>query len=184
MKIDKDKLKEHFINELPGTHHDFTSFTGWKVIGSVNVKDSISIEMLSTGLVNIYVFQTDSSAWPEEFGIALIGRNYGADYMVLVSPECPEIYFMMPEEILDKLEEVLVPGYNVGDVLTNEDLIKDLIIKRIYPSRNIDTGDSSSKITWWNGINSITTSPITYTTSSLSSSASDPGSANYYTTTF
>lgn len=183
MKIDKDKLKEHFINELPGTHHDFTSFTGWKVIGSVNVKDSISIEMLSTGLVNIYIFQTDSSAWPEEFGIALIGRNYGADYMVLVSPECPEIYFMMPEEILDKLEEVLVPGYNVGDVLTNEDLIKDLIIKRIYP-HGIDTGDSSSKITWWNDINSITTSPITYTTSSLSSSASDPGSANYYTTTF
>lgn len=181
MKIDKDKLKEHFINELPGTHHDFTSFTGWKVIGSVNVKDSISIEMLSTGLVNIYVFQTDSSAWPEEFGIALIGRNYGADYMVLVSPECPEIYFMMPEEILDKLEEVLVPGYNVGDVLTNEDF-QDFLVKKIYP-HGIDTGDSSGGITWWNNANSITTSPITYTTSSLSST-SDPGSANYYTTTF
>lgn len=182
MKIDKDKLKEYFINELPGTHHDFTSFTGWKVIGSVNVKDSISIEMLSTGLVNIYVFQTDSSAWPEEFGIALIGRNYGADYMVLVSPECPETYFTMPEEILDRLEEVLVPGYDIGDVLTNEDF-QDFLNKKIY-SRGIDTGDSSGGITWWNNANSITTSPITYTTSSLSSSASDPGSANYYTTTF
>ena len=183
MKIDKNKLKEHFINELPGTHHDFTSFTGWKVIGSVDIKDknSFSTELLVSGLVSVYVFQTDSSAWPEEFGIALIGRNYGADYMVLVSPECPEIYFMIPEEILDKLEEVLVPGYDIGDVLTNEDF-QDFLNKEIYP-HGIDTGDSSGGITWWNNANSITTSPITYTTSSLSST-SDPGSANYYTTTF
>lgn len=183
MKIDKNKLKEHFINELPGTHHDFTSFTGWKVIGSVDIKDknSFSTELLVSGLVSVYVFQTDSSAWPEEFGIALIGRNYGADYMVLVSPECPEIYFTMPEEILDRLEEVLVPGYDIGDVLTNEDF-QDFLVKKIYP-HGIDTGDSSGGITWWNNANSITTSPITYTTSSLSST-SDPGSANYYTTTF
>ena len=32
-------------------------------------------------------------------------QNTG-DYLVIVSPECPEVYFTMPEEIIDKIKDI------------------------------------------------------------------------------
>lgn len=169
MKIDNEKLKEYFLIFLPSeTYNNFNSFVGWKVIGSINIEPDSTI---LTGLT-IHAFQTDSSAWPEEFKIAMIGNNF--NYMVLVSQECPEVYFTIPEEILDKLKNILVPEC----IMENSELLKQLQEALIQKGLT----DTYNKPTWYGDLDSITYESCKdssgYTTTS---SATTISKSNYIT---
>lgn len=101
----EEKLKEYFLKEE--IFNGFSDFSGYRVLGTFQSFSKYGT-LISSG---IKIFKTESIAWVEEFRIGII-QNIG-DYLVIVSPECPEVYFTMPEEIIDKIKDI----YNAGDYI-------------------------------------------------------------------
>lgn len=96
--MSEEKLKEYFLKEE--IFNGFSDFSGYRVLGTFQSSPKYGI-LISSG---IKIFKTESIAWVEEFRIGII-QNIG-DYLVIVSPECPEVYFTMPEEIIDKIKDI------------------------------------------------------------------------------
>lgn len=107
--MSEEKLKEYFLKEE--IFNGFSDFSGYRVLGTFQFSLKYGT-LISSG---IKIFKTESIAWVEEFRIGII-QNIG-DYLVIVSPECPEVYFTMPEEIIDKIKDI----YNAGDYYINLD---------------------------------------------------------------
>lgn len=103
--MSEEKLKEYFLKEE--IFNEFSDFFGYRVLGTFQFSPKYG-NLISSG---IKIFKTESIAWVEEFRIGII-QNIG-DYLVIVSPECPEVYFTMPEEIIDKIKDI----YNAGDYI-------------------------------------------------------------------
>lgn len=103
--MSEEKLKEYFLKEE--IFNEFSDFFGYRVLGTFQFSPKYGT-LISSG---IKIFKTESIAWVEEFRIGII-QNIG-DYLVIVSPECPEVYFTMPEEIIDKIKDI----YNAGDYI-------------------------------------------------------------------
>lgn len=103
--MSEEKLKEYFLKEE--IFNGFSDFSGYRVLGTFQSSPKYGT-LISSG---IKIFKTESIAWVEEFRIGII-QNIG-DYLVIVSPECPEVYFTMPEEIIDKIKDI----YNAGDYI-------------------------------------------------------------------
>lgn len=103
--MSEEKLKEYFLEEE--RFNEFSDFFGYRVLGTFQFSPKYGT-LISSG---IKIFKTKSIAWVEEFRIGII-QNIG-DYLVIVSPECPEVYFTMPEEIIDKIKDI----YNAGDYI-------------------------------------------------------------------
>lgn len=96
--MSEEKLKEYFLEEE--RFNGFSDFSGYRVLGTFQFSPKYGT-LISSG---IKIFKTESIAWVEEFRIGII-QNTG-DYLVIVSPECPEVYFTMPEEIIDKIKDI------------------------------------------------------------------------------
>jgi hypothetical protein len=96
--MSEEKLKEYFLKEE--IFNGFSDFSGYRVLGTFQSSPKYGT-LISSG---IKIFKTESIAWVEEFRIGII-QNTG-DYLVIVSPECPEVYFTMPEEIIDKIKDI------------------------------------------------------------------------------
>lgn len=107
MKLIEEKLKEFFLQNITEECKSEV-FTGWKIIGSINVEGRTFNEPV--------ILKTNQDAWINEFKIVLL--NGGESLIVAVSLECPEVYSIIPEEILDKLTEIIA-----YQPLTNEDLV-------------------------------------------------------------
>lgn len=103
--MSEEKLKEYFLKEE--IFNGFSDFSGYRVLGTFQSSPKYGT-LISSG---IKIFKTESIAWVEEFRIGII-QNTG-DYLVIVSPECPEVYFTMPEEIIDKIKDI----YNAEDYI-------------------------------------------------------------------
>lgn len=103
--MSEEKLKEYFLKEE--IFNGFSDFSGYRVLGTFQFSPKYGT-LISSG---IKIFKTESIAWVEEFRIGII-QNTG-DYLVIVSPECPEVYFTMPEEIIDKIKDI----YSAGDCI-------------------------------------------------------------------
>ena len=95
---DSEKLKEYFLEEE--RFNEFSDFFGYRVLGTFQFFPKYGT-LISSG---IRIFKTEPIAWVEEFKIGIV-QNAG-DYLVMVSPECPEVYFTMPEEIIDKIKDI------------------------------------------------------------------------------
>lgn len=108
MKLIEEKLKEFFLQNITEECKSEV-FTGWKIIGSINVEGRTFNEPV--------ILKTNQDAWINEFKIVLL--NGGESLIVAVSLECPEVYSIIPEEILDKLTEIIA----YQPPLTNEDLV-------------------------------------------------------------
>lgn len=96
--MNEEKLKEYFLKEE--IFNGFSDFSGYRVLGTFQFSPKYGT-LISSG---IEIFKTESIAWVEEFRIGII-QNTG-DYLVIVSPECPEVYFTMSEEIIDKIKDI------------------------------------------------------------------------------
>lgn len=107
MKLIEEKLKEFFLQNITEECKSEV-FTGWKIIGSINVEGRTFNEPV--------ILKTNQDAWINEFKIVLL--NGGESLIVAVSLECPEVYSIIPEEILDKLTKIIA-----YQPLTNEDLV-------------------------------------------------------------
>lgn len=107
MKLIEEKLKEFFLQNITEECKSEV-FTGWKIIGSINVEGRTFNKPV--------ILKTNQDAWVNEFKVVLL--NGGESLIVAVSLECPEIYSIIPEEILDKLTEIIA-----YQPLTNEDLM-------------------------------------------------------------
>lgn len=103
--MSEEKLKEYFLKEE--IFNGFNDFSGYRVLGTFQFSPKYGT-FISSG---IKVFKTESIAWVEEFRIGII--HSVEDYLVMVSPECPEVYFTMPEEIIDKIKDI----YSAGDCI-------------------------------------------------------------------
>lgn len=113
--MSEEKLKEYFLEEEE-RFNEFSDFFGYRVLGTFQFSPKYGT-FISSG---IRIFKTEPIAWVEEFKIGIV-QNVG-DYLVMVSPECPEVYFTMPEEIIDKIKDI----YNAGNYINidNETLQK------------------------------------------------------------
>lgn len=107
MKLIEEKLKEFFLQNITEECKSEV-FTGWKIIGSINVEGRTFNKPV--------ILKTNQDAWVNEFKIVLL--NGGESLIVAVSLECPEVYSIIPEEILDKLTKIIA-----YQPLTNEDLV-------------------------------------------------------------
>lgn len=133
--MSEEKLKEYFLEEE--RFNEFSDFFGYRVLGTFQFSPKYGT-LISSG---IKIFKTESIAWVEEFRIGII-QNIG-DYLVIVSPECPEVYFTMPEEIIDKIKDI----YSAGDCIK----LDSEVLQKLMEELN----DANRKWT----TNSITTDP-------------------------
>lgn len=118
--MSEEKLKEYFLKEE--IFNGFSDFSGYRVLGTFQFSPKYGT-LISSG---IKIFKTESIAWVEEFRIGII-QNIG-DYLVIVSPECPEVYFTMPEEIIDKIKDI----YNdAGDYINLDNEILQKLMEEL-----------------------------------------------------
>lgn len=118
--MSEEKLKEYFLKEE--IFNGFSDFSGYRVLGTFQFSPKYGT-LISSG---IKIFKTESIAWVEEFRIGIV-QNAG-DYLVIVSPECPEVYFTMPEEIIDKIKDI----YNdAGDYINLDSEILQKLMEEL-----------------------------------------------------
>lgn len=125
--MNNDKLKEYFLQEISEEERESIDYSSWRVLSFLRDDPGRSFHIYKSVLL-----KTDSKAWPEEFMILATPMDNSA--LILVSPECPEVYFVMKDEILDKIKDILE-----FHVQTTEDL-QELIENgwRKYRSPNQD----------------------------------------------
>lgn len=90
----EEKLKEYYLEEV---EKEELEILGWKVLDIIDNYD--------IGRSNI-ILKTNPDAWPAEFFINLVSSRGGEYIIILVSPECPEVYFLIKDEITEKIKEV------------------------------------------------------------------------------
>lgn len=162
--MSEEKLKEYFLEEE--RFNEFSDFFGYRVLGTFQFSPKYGT-LISSG---IKIFKTESIAWVEEFRIGII-QNIG-DYLVIVSPECPEVYFTMPEEIIDKIKDI----YNAGDYInldseTLQKLMKELNDANRKWTTNPIMTDDPGKLWYYGGSSTNPFVPYSHqtTTSTCSS---------------
>lgn len=111
---------------------------GWKYIGDVKLSDDFSYFSSFAQKVDdkdkIIFLDTINDCWIADFSLAIIktGLNFG---VVLVSPECPEIYIFdeeLKKDILDPIEESLNPKvFNELNEEVLESILNDFKINPI-----------------------------------------------------
>lgn len=148
--MSEEKLKEYFLKEE--IFNGFSDFSGYRVLGTFQSSPKYGT-LISSG---IKIFKTESIAWVEEFRIGII-QNIG-DYLVIVSPECPEVYFTMPEEIIDKIKDI----YNAGDYINLDSEILQKLMEEL------NDGSSTNPFVPYSQV-STTTCSSDYVVSSASS---------------
>jgi hypothetical protein len=181
--MSEEKLKEYFLEEE--RFNEFSDFFGYRVLGTFQFSPKYGT-LISSG---IKIFKTESIAWVEEFRIGII-QNIG-DYLVIVSPECPEVYFTMPEEIIDKIKDI----YNAGDYINlDSETLQKLMEELNDANRKWTTNPTmtDSGIIWYDSSSANPFVPYsqvsTTTCSSVVSSASgistniNPNNTNTYVT--
>lgn len=157
--MNKDKLKDYFLEDITTSAKDTISIIGWRVIGEI---DRSKEEDMVYCYSEYYILQTLPDSWPENFKIAVqnsIWKN--SKLLILVSPECPEIYSVAPEEILIPIREILgitEDGKQEFRPVTPEEIMK--LIDDSYAWR-----PESSPFTWTIGdipsnLSNITSSSI------------------------
>lgn len=121
--INKEKLNEYFLEKLGEEDESHISLLGWKVLGVI---DRSRNKDFIYSCSEYYTFHTLPNSWPTEFWIVVQTKsNNTSQLMVLVSPECPEVYFAAPEEIINPIKEVLGIG-ETYKTLTTETLLEKL----------------------------------------------------------
>lgn len=90
----EEKLKEYYLEEV---EKEKLEILGWRVLDIIDNCD--------LGRSNI-ILKTNPDAWPAEFFINLVSSRGGEYIIILVSPECPEVYFLIKDEITEKIKEV------------------------------------------------------------------------------
>lgn len=104
--IDKELLNKYYLSQVE--ENDNIEMTGWRVIGSIKFESALYF------LEPVITLKTSGEAWLCEFYISLISMNNNK-LVVLVSPECHESYFLVPEEILDKVKDI-ISNYAIDDL--------------------------------------------------------------------
>ena len=98
--MNNDKLKEYFLQEISEEERESIDYSSWRVLSFLRDDTDRSFHIYKSVLL-----KTDSKAWPEEFMI--LATPMDSNVLILVSPECPEVYFIMKDEILDKIKDIL-----------------------------------------------------------------------------
>lgn len=173
--MNEEKLKEYFLEEEIFT--GFNDFTGYRVLGTFQFSSKYNT-ITSSGVAKI--FKTDSVAWVEEFRIGVI-QNMG-DYLVMVSSECPEVYFTMPEEIIEKIKDIY---YSEEYYMPNNEELQKLI-KEMNDKMWIDGITTNPLLVrdsriWYD---SSTSSPLTPYSSTITSTCSSADEVSITTATF
>lgn len=79
--------------------------TGYTVVNSIDISDKCRF-----GILNIYVdvvkFITDPEGWLDEFSIIACPLGF-KNLIILVSPECPEVYKTVASDIIELIESYL-----------------------------------------------------------------------------
>lgn len=146
--MNEEKLKEYFLEEEIFT--GFSDFTGYRVLGTFQASAECNT-IISSGMK---IFKTNSVAWVEEFRIGVI--QSAGDYLVMVSSECPEIYFTIPEEIVEKIKDIYFTG-EYYKMPNNEELQK--LIKELNDKMwNVNPLQVHDGRIWYD--NSTSTSPL------------------------
>lgn len=153
--MSEEKLKEYFLKEE--IFNGFSDFSGYRVLGTFQFSPKYGT-LISSG---IKIFKTESIAWVEEFRIGII-QNTG-DYLVIVSPECPEVYFTMPEEIIDKIKDI----YNdAGDYIN---LDSEILQKFMEELNDANRKWTTNPFVPYSQVSTTTTCSSDYVVSSASS---------------
>lgn len=153
--MSEEKLKEYFLKEE--IFNGFSDFSGYRVLGTFQFSPKYGT-LISSG---IKIFKTESIAWVEEFRIGII-QNTG-DYLVIVSPECPEVYFTMPEEIIDKIKDI----YNdAGDYINLDNEILQKLMEELNDANRKWT---TNPFVPYSQVSTTTTCSSDYVVSSASS---------------
>lgn len=181
--IDKELLNKYYLSQVE--ENDNIEMTGWRVIGSIKFESVLYFPE------PVITLKTSGEAWLCEFYISLISMNNNK-LVVLVSPECHESYFLIPEEILDKVKDI-ISNYAIDD-LSLKKMIEDSYRKASWEEKNSGYrganwvyNPKNSNI-WYND-NSITTCSSGYvntitavdniTSTVTSASTISPGSLVY-----
>lgn len=135
--IDKDKLSEYYLSVIEEKSENL-DFLGWRSLGMI---DCVASD--ASGLIrHVLNLETDSYAWVKKFMISILPYVSEEKSIVLVSPECPEIYFANRESILGAIE----------DCSTKIDMslesLKQLFNGKWTPIDNGYLSDNLTNITW------------------------------------
>lgn len=179
--IDKELLNKYYLSQVEENNN--IEMTGWRVIGSIKFE---SVLYLPEPVITL---KTSGEAWICEFYISLISMNNNK-LLVLVSPECHESYFLVPEEILDKVKDI-ISNYAIDDLCLKK-MIEDSYRRTSWEEKIVDTEEligyiiqKNSNI--WCNDSSITTCTSGYVNTitavdnitSTSASTISPGSLVY-----
>lgn len=179
--IDKKLLNKYYLSQVE--ENDNIEMTGWRVIGSIKFESALYFPE------PVITLKTSGEAWLCEFYISLISMNNNK-LVVLVSPECHESYFLVPEEILDKVKDI-ISNYSIDD-LGLKKMIEDSYRRTSWEEKNSGYRGAN----WWvynpensniwcndsstsGYVNTITAVDNITSTSSTSASTISPGSLVY-----
>ena len=123
--IDKELLNKYYLSQVEENNN--IEMTGWRVIGSIKFE---SVLYLPEPVITL---KTSGEAWICEFYISLISMNNNK-LVVLVSPECHESYFLVPEEILDKVKDI-ISNYAIDDLCLKK-MIEDSYRRTSWEEKN------------------------------------------------
>ena len=125
--MNNDKLKEYFLQEISEEERESIDYSSWRVLSFLRDDPDRSFHIYKSVLL-----KTDSKAWPEEFMILAIPMDNNV--LILVSPECPEVYFIMKDEILDKIKDIL--EFHIQTEEDLQELIENSWKKYFSPNQN------------------------------------------------
>lgn len=125
--MNNDKLKEYFLQEISEEERESIDYSSWRVLSFLRDDPDRSFHIYKSVLL-----KTDSKAWPEEFMI--LATPMDNNVLILVSPECPEVYFIMKDEILDKIKDIL--EFHVQTEEDLQELIENGWKKYFSPNQN------------------------------------------------
>ena len=94
----KPALEKYFLERV--NNEEDEDLTGFKVLGIVEKPGLMYLNLKSV------ILKTKDEAWISEFTICLTPIQTGK-VMILVSPDCPEYYFVESEEIIEMGREII-----------------------------------------------------------------------------
>ena len=125
--MNNDKLKEYFLQEISEEERESIDYSSWRVLSFLRDDPDRSFHIYKSVLL-----KTDSKAWPEEFMI--LATPMDNNVLILVSPECPEVYFIMKDEILDKIKDIL--EFHIQTEEDLRELIENSWKKYLHPNQS------------------------------------------------
>lgn len=96
----KEILDKYFLEEV--VEKKDIDISEWRVLDQLKEGDYLS----NQNSFNL-LLKTNSSAWPAEFYIYVVTTWKSDSTLVIVSTECPEVYFLMKDEITDIVKELV-----------------------------------------------------------------------------